>query len=161
MSATRAVNIQGHKGLGLQPSALQPNHHLSCIRQCKSGEKKKAARPRSEHKKCLFLKNTMFTCSDTNTPISLKGFSRFQCSSLSVSGTKWAGSSPPSMGSLVPIERFVPLISAACTRISHMQVPHSFLQLQEVSVTKALSDDSVDSFSFGFLIVKAFYSLSY
>lgn len=65
------------------------------------------------------------------------------------------------MGSLVPIERFVPLISAACTRISHMQVPHSFLQLQEVSVTKALSDDSVDSFSFGFLIVKAFNSLSY
>lgn len=94
MSATRAVNIQAHKGLGLQPSALQPNHHLSCIRRCKSGEKKKAARPRSEHKKCLFLKNTMFTCSDTNTPISLKGFSRFQCSSLSVSGTKWAGSPP-------------------------------------------------------------------
>lgn len=36
--------------------------------------KKKAARLRLEHKKCLFLKNTTFTCSDTNTQISLKGF---------------------------------------------------------------------------------------
>lgn len=65
------------------------------------------------------------------------------------------------MGSLVPIERFVPLVSAAYTTIRYMQVPHSLLQLQEVSTTKALSDDSVDSFLFGFLIVKAFQSLSY
>lgn len=65
------------------------------------------------------------------------------------------------MGNLVPIVRFVPLVSAACTTISYMQVPHSLLQFQEASTTKALSDDSVDSFSFGFLIVKAFNSLSY